>query len=100
MKSLPISTYCALVTSATCNHWLGLFHNYFGYYKGKSILSTNQSLAFEDSERILCVDFCSPGEWKPYEENDNNEDEIWFGSMDDVEELEDNEFLDSKDGWF
>eukprot|EP00957_Ditylum_brightwellii_P104326 7946544-Ditylum_brightwellii.AAC.1 len=46
MKSLPISTYCAVVTSATGKHCLGLFHNYVCYCKGKSILSVNQSLAF------------------------------------------------------
>eukprot|EP00957_Ditylum_brightwellii_P147431 11226212-Ditylum_brightwellii.AAC.1 len=46
MKSLPISTYCAVVISATSKHCLGLFHNYVGYCEGKSILSDNQSLAF------------------------------------------------------
>eukprot|EP00957_Ditylum_brightwellii_P203993 15337122-Ditylum_brightwellii.AAC.1 len=44
MKSPPIGTYCAVVTSTTCKYCLGLFHNYVGYYKGNSILSVNQSL--------------------------------------------------------
>eukprot|EP00957_Ditylum_brightwellii_P107575 8207490-Ditylum_brightwellii.AAC.1 len=35
------------------------------------------------------VDFCSPQEWKPDEENDNNEDENWFDSLEDEEELKD-----------
>eukprot|EP00957_Ditylum_brightwellii_P165538 12602619-Ditylum_brightwellii.AAC.1 len=38
IKSLPISTYCAVVTSATDKCCLGLFHSYVGYCKGKSIL--------------------------------------------------------------
>eukprot|EP00957_Ditylum_brightwellii_P121365 9255589-Ditylum_brightwellii.AAC.1 len=46
MKSLPFGTYCALVTSATCKHCLGLFHNYVGYCKENSILSVDQSLTF------------------------------------------------------
>eukprot|EP00957_Ditylum_brightwellii_P180227 13729369-Ditylum_brightwellii.AAC.1 len=46
MKSLPIGTYCAVVTSATGKHCLGLFYNHVGYCKGKSILSVNKSLAF------------------------------------------------------
>eukprot|EP00957_Ditylum_brightwellii_P144834 11031248-Ditylum_brightwellii.AAC.1 len=46
MKSLPIGTYCAVVISATGKHCLGLFHDYVGYCKGKSILSVNQSLAY------------------------------------------------------
>eukprot|EP00957_Ditylum_brightwellii_P002997 229248-Ditylum_brightwellii.AAC.1 len=46
MKSLPIGTYCAVVTSATSKHCLGLFYNYVSYCKGKSILSVKQSLAF------------------------------------------------------
>eukprot|EP00957_Ditylum_brightwellii_P136177 10385534-Ditylum_brightwellii.AAC.1 len=46
MKSLPISTYCAVVISATSNCCLCLFYNYAGYFEGKSILSANQSLIF------------------------------------------------------
>eukprot|EP00957_Ditylum_brightwellii_P100341 7648765-Ditylum_brightwellii.AAC.1 len=46
MKSLHIGTYCAVVTSATGKHCLGLFHNIVDYCKGKNILSINQSLAF------------------------------------------------------
>eukprot|EP00957_Ditylum_brightwellii_P063433 4815092-Ditylum_brightwellii.AAC.1 len=46
MKSLTIGTHCAVVTSATGKYFLGLFHNYVGYCKRKSILSVNQSLAF------------------------------------------------------
>eukprot|EP00957_Ditylum_brightwellii_P132278 10086535-Ditylum_brightwellii.AAC.1 len=46
MKSLPISTYCAVVTSAIGKCCLSLFHNYVGHCKGKSILSVNQSLVF------------------------------------------------------
>eukprot|EP00957_Ditylum_brightwellii_P100434 7655588-Ditylum_brightwellii.AAC.1 len=54
----------------------------------------------QDLEELPHVYFWSPGEWKPDEENDNNEDEIWFDSYDDIEELEDDEFLDSRDSWF
>eukprot|EP00957_Ditylum_brightwellii_P022513 1698715-Ditylum_brightwellii.AAC.1 len=46
MKSLPIGTCCAVVTSATGNHCLGLFHNCVCYCKEKSILPVNQSLVF------------------------------------------------------
>ena len=143
MKGLPIGTYCAVVTSATGIRCLGLFHNYVGYCQGKSILSTNQSLAYgvkayaeprrfggkqkivtneeyvfklkykggltylplefpsdQDINKLPHVDFCSPGQWNPDEENDGNDDEIWFESMEDEEELSKEEFLDSRDGWF
>ena len=46
MQSLPIGTYCAVVTSARGKRLLGVFPNFVGYGKGKSILSKNQSLAF------------------------------------------------------
>ena len=46
MKGLPVGTYCAVATSAAGTRCLGLFHNYVGYCQGKSILSTNQSLAY------------------------------------------------------
>eukprot|EP00957_Ditylum_brightwellii_P007059 534162-Ditylum_brightwellii.AAC.1 len=54
----------------------------------------------QDLEELLHVDFCSPGELKPDEENDDNEDEIWFDSLGDDGELKDDEFWDSRDGWF
>eukprot|EP00957_Ditylum_brightwellii_P157174 11962288-Ditylum_brightwellii.AAC.1 len=54
----------------------------------------------QDLEELPHVDFCSPREWKPDEANDNNDDEIWFDSLDDEEELEDDEFLDFRDGLF
>eukprot|EP00957_Ditylum_brightwellii_P210946 15365586-Ditylum_brightwellii.AAC.2 len=140
MKSLPIGTYCTVVTSAAGKSCLGLFHNYVCYCKGKSILPVNQPLAFGIKsypkpkhfggkqkivingtyvfkskykvrlsylpleypsnhylEELPHVDFCSPREWKPDEENNNNEDKIWFDSLEDEKELKDSEFLDSRD---
>eukprot|EP00957_Ditylum_brightwellii_P107098 8171345-Ditylum_brightwellii.AAC.1 len=58
------------------------------------VVYSSSSLLFR---MLLHVDFCSPREWKPDEENDNNEDDIWFDSLEDEEELNDDEFLDSRD---
>ena len=119
VKGLSIGTYCAVVNSAVGTRCLDLFHNYVGYCQGKSILSTNQSLAHGErayaeprrfggkqkivtSEDYVCklkykggliylplkfpsdqdinnlphVDFCSPSQWNPDEENDDNDDEL------------------------
>ena len=45
MRDLPIATYCSVLTSSSGERVLGLFHNYVGYEKGKSILSKVQSEA-------------------------------------------------------
>jgi hypothetical protein len=45
LRSLPVGTYCAVVTTALGTRVLGLFPNYIGYGKGKSILSKSQSEA-------------------------------------------------------
>ena len=69
-------------------------------YKGGLTYLPLEYPSDQDLEELPHVDFCSPGEWKPDDENNNNEDEIWFDSMEDDEELDDDEFLDSRDGWF
>eukprot|EP00957_Ditylum_brightwellii_P113274 8637463-Ditylum_brightwellii.AAC.1 len=51
----------------------------------------------QDLEELPHVDFCSPREWKPDEENDNNEDKIWFNSLENEEDLKDEKYLDSRD---
>eukprot|EP00957_Ditylum_brightwellii_P008456 641233-Ditylum_brightwellii.AAC.1 len=54
----------------------------------------------QDLEELPHVDFFFPRVWKLDEENDNNEDEIWFDSLEDEKELKDDELLDSRDSWF
>eukprot|EP00957_Ditylum_brightwellii_P005820 442911-Ditylum_brightwellii.AAC.1 len=57
MKRLPFGTYCAVITSVT----------------GKCCLEYPSD---QDLKELQHVDFCSTGEWKPDEENNNNEDKI------------------------
>ena len=47
MSDLPIGTYAAVVTSSTGERHIGMFLNYAGYGKGKSILWIKQSEAFD-----------------------------------------------------
>jgi hypothetical protein len=141
MRGLPLATYCAIVTSASGVRCLGVFPNFVGYCKGKSILSVNQTCAYGlkvfdrprryggqqkivstenyvfklryqfglthmpieypqdlDINTLPHVYFCSPGEWNPDGENDNDGDQKWFHTVDE-EELDDDEFVSSRDGW-
>ena len=144
MNGLPIGTYCGVVTSSKGVRCLGLFHNYVGYGKGKSILSVNQSLAFgvrcfpeprkyggeqkivtndayvfklkyksglsylpieypsdDDMHNLPHINFSSPEPWNSEEECDDDDNDTWFECTDDGddEELDDDECLDSRDGW-
>ena len=47
MSDIPIGTYAAVVTSSIGERHIGMFPNYVGYGKGKSILSINQLDAFD-----------------------------------------------------
>ena len=47
MSDLPIGTYAAVMTSSIGERHIGMFLNYAGYEKGKSILSISQSEAFD-----------------------------------------------------
>ncbi len=141
MTSLPLATYCAVITSATGVSCLGLFPNYVGYGKGKSILSVNQSAAFglqvydrprlyggaqkiistenyvfklkykdglthlpiqypsdADIANLPHVYICSPGVWNPEQECDQDDD-VWYDTLEDPDELDDDDFYDSRDGW-
>ena len=53
----------------------------------------------EDLDSLPRVQFGSEL-WDPDNENDGEEDEIWYDTLSDPEEMDDREFHDSRDGWF
>jgi len=142
MSSLRIGTYGGVLTSSSGVKVLGVFPNFIGYGRGKSILSSNQCAAFghevddrprryggqqrikttdgyifklrfleglsylpivypsqADIDSLPWVYMTSPGEWNPVTQNDEDADTVWFEASDE-EELDESEFLDSRDGWY
>jgi uncharacterized protein YcfJ len=55
LHSLPLSTYCAIVTTALGARVLGLFPNYIGYGKGKRIKSQSEAhgvLIYDKAQKV------------------------------------------------